>query len=145
MGFVRKKKAKIRVGRIPANESSAPDAAKAKEPRYNIMPPATVLAPGGPAEAAVSADTGEIAASDDNMPDPLKIAQTVLRQILDFITTDAQVNIDKTHDPIELRISSPYPGVLIGKHGQTLEAIQYLVEKIVSRQCKKRIRMHIDV
>ena len=35
--------------------------------------------------------------------------------------------------------------VLIGKRGQTLEAIQYIVEKIVNKNRKGRVSIHIDV
>ena len=35
--------------------------------------------------------------------------------------------------------------MLIGKRGQTLEAIQYLVEKIVNKQNEARIRILVDV
>jgi spoIIIJ-associated protein len=35
--------------------------------------------------------------------------------------------------------------MLIGKRGQTLEAIQYLVEKIVNKQNEHRVRVLVDV
>ena len=36
-------------------------------------------------------------------------------------------------------------GFLIGKKGQTLEAIQYLVDKAVNKQCGKGVQIFIDV
>jgi len=42
-------------------------------------------------------------------------------------------------------ISSENSAVLIGKRGQTLDAIQYLVEKIVNRQNDDRIRVDVDI
>jgi spoIIIJ-associated protein len=35
--------------------------------------------------------------------------------------------------------------LLIGKRGQTLEAIQYIIEKIVNRQNNTRVRVLVDV
>ncbi|HSM23990.1 MAG TPA: R3H domain-containing nucleic acid-binding protein, partial [Anaerolineaceae bacterium] len=35
--------------------------------------------------------------------------------------------------------------VLIGKKGQTLEAIQYIVEKIVNKKSREKIRIHVDI
>lgn len=35
--------------------------------------------------------------------------------------------------------------VLIGRRGQTLEAIQYLVEKIINKRRGKRVRIQVDV
>jgi spoIIIJ-associated protein len=34
---------------------------------------------------------------------------------------------------------------LIGKKGQTLEAIQYIVEKIVNKKSLEKIRVHVDI
>ena len=35
--------------------------------------------------------------------------------------------------------------VIIGKRGQTLEAIQYIVERIVNKQSENRLRLQIDI
>ena len=37
------------------------------------------------------------------------------------------------------------PAALIGRRGQVLEAIQYLVEKIINKHSEQRIRVQIDV
>jgi spoIIIJ-associated protein len=42
-------------------------------------------------------------------------------------------------------VSGGNSAVLIGKRGQTLEAIQYLVEKIVNKNRKGRVGIHVDV
>jgi spoIIIJ-associated protein len=36
-------------------------------------------------------------------------------------------------------------GLLIGKQGQTLEALQYLLTKIVSKKTRKKVRLVIDI
>lgn len=68
-----------------------------------------------------------------------------LRRIIDFITTGADIRVETGHDRILYNIEGGEAGVLIGKRGQTLEAIQYIVEKIVNRQSENRIRIQIDV
>jgi len=68
-----------------------------------------------------------------------------LQRIVDFITTDASISIDEGEDRLFFNVTGGNAGVLIGKRGQTLEAIQYLVEKIINKKSKERIRIQIDV
>ncbi|WP_373499976.1 RNA-binding cell elongation regulator Jag/EloR [Desulfococcus sp.] len=68
-----------------------------------------------------------------------------LRRIIDFITTGAEIRLETGEDRILFNIEGGDAGILIGKRGQTLEAIQYLVEKIINRQSDNRIRIQIDV
>lgn len=68
-----------------------------------------------------------------------------LRRIIDFITTGAEIRVETGEDRILFNIEGGDAGVLIGKRGQTLEAIQYLVEKMINRQSENRIRIQIDV
>lgn len=75
----------------------------------------------------------------------LDMGRDALRRIIDFITTGAEINVEAGEDRILFNIEGGNAGVLIGKRGQTLEAIQYLVEKIINRQSEKRIRIQIDV
>ncbi len=53
------------------------------------------------------------------------------------------VNNDVDQWLIEVKANEP--GILIGKKGQTLEAIQYLIDKVVNKQCGKGNRIIIDV
>ena len=136
LGFIGKKTAKIRVMRIQNDEPS--DKGAVQEPKPAPSETTTIKT------ALLDKDEAALP-NQDNDSDPLEMAVTALRQILDFITSDAQISVDKKHDPIELMVNGPRPGIIIGKHGQTLEAIQYLVEKMVSRKYKKHIRLQIDV
>jgi len=144
-GIVGRKKAKIRVMRIQDNKSS--DNGKVPELKPVELPSATPMKAANLADDETASTTGDADATPanrGNVQDPIELARDALERILDFITTDTTIHIDK-REPIELMVNGPYPGIIIGKHGQTLEAIQYLVEKIVSRKCKKHIRLHIDI
>lgn len=77
--------------------------------------------------------------------DPLKIGKEILERIIDFITTGATIKSEKKEGRIRFQVEGGNSAVLIGKHGQTLEAIQYLVEKIVNKQHSDRIRVQVDV
>lgn len=68
-----------------------------------------------------------------------------MESIFKAMDLTAELSVKDDADPICLNIKIPEPGVLIGKRGQTLEAIQYIVDKIVSKQCGKGSRVIIDV
>jgi spoIIIJ-associated protein len=78
---------------------------------------------------------------------PLDLAQAVLRRIVGAITSDATISADQTNGRILLNVSGGNTGVLIGKKGQTLEAIQSLVDKIVNKHNNHpdKIRVQVDV
>lgn len=68
-----------------------------------------------------------------------------LQRIIDFITTEARVVVEKESDRVLFHVKGGNAGVLIGRRGQTLEAIQYLVEKIVNKHADNRIRVQVDI
>jgi len=78
---------------------------------------------------------------------PLDLAQAVLQRIVVAITSDATISAEKTNGRILLNVAGGNVGVLIGKKGQTLEAIQSLVDKIVNKHNSHhdRIRVQVDV
>ena len=67
----------------------------------------------------------------------------VLETIVDRIQTDATVEMEYRGDEILYTINGDGSGIFIGKHGQTLEAIQYLLNKI--RLSRFRDLPHIQV
>jgi spoIIIJ-associated protein len=77
--------------------------------------------------------------------DPVDLGREALQKIIDLITTDAKISIEENSNKIVFNVSGGNSAVLIGKRGQTLEAIQYLVEKIVNKNRKGRVVIHIDV
>lgn len=76
---------------------------------------------------------------------PIELSKRTLQRIIDCITTDAEICAKVESERIQLNVKGGNSAALIGKHGQTLEAIQYLVEKIVNRHTEERSRIHIDV
>jgi spoIIIJ-associated protein len=76
---------------------------------------------------------------------PRELGMDVLQRIVDSITSDARIVVDEDSDRILFNVKGGNSAVLIGKHGQTLEAIQSLVEKIVNKHNSERIRVQVDV
>ena len=80
---------------------------------------------------------------------PLDLGRTVLQRIIDSITADAEISAEEDSDRIFLKVAGGNAALLIGKKGQTLEAIQSLVEKIVNKHHNDnhngKIRIQVDV
>lgn len=68
-----------------------------------------------------------------------------LREMLVNMGITAQVEFFKRSDNITLNISGKDLGMLIGKRGQTLDAIQYLVNLAVNKNKVEKERIIIDV
>ncbi len=77
--------------------------------------------------------------------DPMEQAQEILEEILAKMGETARVEASRDNDRITLKIESADAGLLIGKQGQTLEALQYLVSKILSKKTKRKVRLVIDI
>ena len=46
---------------------------------------------------------------------------------------------------LTLQITGGNAGILIGRKGQTLDAMQFLVDKIINRQSEARVRVKVDI
>jgi spoIIIJ-associated protein len=68
-----------------------------------------------------------------------------LKKIVDGITTGASVDATEEKNKLLFSISGGDSGVLIGKRGQTLEAIQFLLEKMINKKSTNRMRILVDV
>lgn len=77
--------------------------------------------------------------------DLLPLAREILEQLLMKMQEPAKVTATHEEDRISLIIDSADAGLLIGKQGQTLDALQYLVTKMVAKQTRRKVRVAIDV
>ena len=75
----------------------------------------------------------------------IETGREALEKIINRITENATVSVKKEKDRIIYNVSGGNSAVLIGKRGQHLEAIQYIIDKIVNKQSEKRVRLQIDV
>ncbi len=77
------------------------------------------------------------------------MAEAVLRDILSLMNVSANVVLDKSGagdaGSIPLDIKGEDLGILIGRRGETLSALQYLVNLIISRRLKSRVGVVVDV
>jgi spoIIIJ-associated protein len=60
-------------------------------------------------------------------------ARELVERIVDGIGVGAQVELDEDEETITVTCTGPDLGMLIGRHGQTIDAIQYLVNAAMYR------------
>lgn len=72
-------------------------------------------------------------------------ATEVLRRLLKAMGFDADVGIRSTEDPVMLVITGNNLGVLIGRRGDNLAALQFMVNLILSKNRRQWPRIVIDV
>lgn len=135
-GLVGARKAKIRVLKKVLSKKGA-DKKKGRGPQ---PPKPMAESISGAAKA-----TQEPEASVRINEGAIETARDGLQRILDAITEEAVIVSRTEEDRIFLEVSGGNSGVLIGKRGQTLEAIQYVVEKMTNARSEHRIRVHVDV
>jgi spoIIIJ-associated protein len=77
--------------------------------------------------------------------DAIELGRSVIQKIIDKITDDAKVHVEKKDESVMFNVEGGKTALVIGKRGQTLEAIQYLVDRVVNRNSEQRIRLQVDV
>ena len=77
--------------------------------------------------------------------DPLETAKNFLNDIFEKMNLKTTMEQSTTEDAASLVIRGTDLGVLIGKHGQTLDALQYLTNLAANRDAEVRIRILLDV
>src|SRR5208337_184001 len=75
----------------------------------------------------------------------LTAAQEILENLLAKMQEQAKVSVHQEEERISLRIETADAGLLIGKQGQTLDALQYLVTKMLAKRGRRKVRISIDV
>jgi len=74
-----------------------------------------------------------------------QVALEVTQKLLLPLVENAQVSVTLLSDRVSVRIEDPEnSGLLIGREGQTLASIQYLVNRLVSKRMDSSVRVQID-
>jgi len=68
-----------------------------------------------------------------------------LHTIINMICDNAVINVSVEERNVFFDIESETPSVIIGKKGQTLEAIQYLIERIINKKNVGKLNIKVDV
>ena len=147
-GLSRTKKAKIRV-RLP-EDTLAPD-----EKAESLVDDSIKADDMSPSDDTIALDSAKkkMRLTDhlngrehDSFPDdPAEMGRHVLQRIVDTITSDAKISVVKDEDRLLFNVNGGDAGMLIGKRGQTLDAIQTIVNKVINKHDQNRIRVLVDI
>ena len=77
--------------------------------------------------------------------DAVEEAKAFLETMVSFIVEDAVVSAKKVSDRVVLTIDGGNSALLIGKHGRTLDALQYIVQKSVQKKGIGKVRFTVDI
>lgn len=77
--------------------------------------------------------------------DPIQVALDFLETVFTLMKLEVQVETIEREDAVGFNIRGNDLGILIGKHGQTLDALQYLTNLAANRDVEHKIRIILDV
>ncbi|HEX2359142.1 MAG TPA: R3H domain-containing nucleic acid-binding protein [Solirubrobacterales bacterium] len=76
--------------------------------------------------------------------EPAERVRAVLERLVEELELEAEVSVAEGEDQIEGSIDGEDVGLLIGRHGQTIDAIQLLCYQIAFRGRPERKRVSVD-
>ena len=62
-----------------------------------------------------------------------------------MLVFDAEVNVKETEGAYEIGINSQEPGMLIGKNGETMRAIEQILRLLVNKKMEQSINLSLDI
>jgi spoIIIJ-associated protein len=90
-------------------------------------------------------------AATHELDDVLSLARRVMTELLDLMKVSASVEVhygaaeENGNIPVMIDISGPDLGILIGRHAEILNAIQYLVTLMISKSVEHWVQVVVDV
>ena len=111
---------------------------------------ARVFDPNAPKEEkkeTVSETKTETAAKTESAPAedvPAADPKEFLGKIFDAMNMKVNVEVETHDNEMDINLSGEDMGVLIGKRGQTLDALQYLTSLVVNRACNQYYKIKLD-
>jgi spoIIIJ-associated protein len=81
-------------------------------------------------------DTGEL--------EPVEALEELLEEVVDALGLDAEIHIEERDGVISGRLDGEDVGLFIGRHGQTIDAVQHLAQRIVFPDGPSSVRVVID-
>jgi spoIIIJ-associated protein len=135
LGIVGQRDARVRVRKrnILREVMEADDSVLPESEAIEASPAAAIESEGAPQRHPPQEATAEETEPSSDASAALQEARTVLEGILQRMSVDAQVHATLKGNAIYLDMIGDGSGILIGKKGQTLDALQFLVNKIVNK------------
>ena len=77
--------------------------------------------------------------------EPIERAKLFIEKVTKAMHLLVSISVISNEDAVTLNLKGEDLGILIGKHGQTLDALQYLTNLVANREGRERIRFIVDV
>jgi len=101
--------------------------------------------PGEPVGEESPSSIPSVKPSAQETTEGAELARSSLEKILSLIPVEtAQVKSEQTDGTIRLTISGDSSGLLIGRRGKTLDALQFIVNRIVNKVFEERLQVIVD-
>ena len=124
----------------PKKEKTRGRKEKTEESKANAAPkaePVTVAAPAEPAEPFVETPEAELS-------DTAKNARDFLKGLTDRMNVPADIAVSDGEENLRMVLSGENMSILIGRRGETLDALQYLTSLNVNRGRDDYLRVTLD-
>ena len=88
---------------------------------------------------------GELESQQSVLPEePAERVRVLLERIVEELGLDASVSVEEAEDEIHADVDGEDVGLLIGRHGQTIDAVQLLAYQAAFRGRQERKRVTVD-
>lgn len=91
--------------------------------------------------AKVKEEVIEVASTPEDIQ---KVVVEFLDKVFKAMNLTVKINVDVKDDSVDIDLVGDDMGVLIGKRGQTLDSLQYLVSLVVNKKSDKYLRVKLD-
>jgi spoIIIJ-associated protein len=76
--------------------------------------------------------------------EPAEALEELLEEIADGLSLDVEVHVEEQDGVLQGRLEGEDVGLFIGRHGQTIDAVQHLAQRIVFPEGPSSVRVVID-
>jgi spoIIIJ-associated protein len=76
--------------------------------------------------------------------EPVEALEELLEEIVDGLRLDAEIEVEEQDGVLSGRLEGEDVGLFIGRHGQTIDAVQHLAQRIVFPEGPSSVRVVID-
>ena len=75
---------------------------------------------------------------------PEEDAKNFLTDVMKSMGIEAEIKVQLVEENLNVQLEGPNMGVIIGRRGQTLDSLQYLVSLVVNKNREKYLKVFID-
>lgn len=133
---------------LPAHEAGTrprEDFSRAEEVRARPMETPAMQSVAPAAQSVDEEGEGGLARRSANLDEQSQEAHKLVREILELMGEKADTAVSSDSELIHIEIKGDGSGILIGRHGQTLDAMEYMINRLVARRIKDAVPVTLDV